>query len=227
MCVSPEVDAVMGLVIGAIGVDAVRHVREPSQLPLASVPVVLAAHQLIEVFVWWGLDGTVSPSVGHAAVYVYLVVAFAVPLLIPPAVAAMEPDDRRRRLMERLCMVGALVSIVLIAGVLTGPATAADGGDHIAYQATVFHGVALTVVYAVVIHGCLLVSSHRFIVVFGVLNFVAVALLGWLTFSGFVSLWCAWAAATSLVIAVHLRNANPALRLLRITDGTRPLRGHH
>ena len=227
MCFSPEADAVMGLVIGAIGVDALRHVREPSQLPLASLPVVLAAHQLIEVFVWSGLDGSVAPSVGRAAVYAYLLVAFAVPLLIPPAVAAMEPDDRRRHLIEGLAMVGALVSLVLIVGVLTGPVTATDGGDHIAYTATVFHGIALTVVYTAVIHGCLLASSHRFIVVYGVLNLVAVTLLGWLTFSGFVSLWCAWAALTSLVIAVHLRNANPVLGLLRTSVGRRPLRGHH
>jgi hypothetical protein len=33
----------------------------------------------------------------------------------------------------------------------------------------------------------------------------AVMGLGWLTFTGFTSLWCAWAAVTSIAIAVYLR----------------------
>lgn len=225
MCLSPEVDAAMGLVVGAIALDAVHHVREPSQVPLACVPVVLAAHQLIGVFVWWGLDGTVAASVGHAAVYAYLLIAFALPLLIPVAVAAVEPLDRRRHLMERLAWLGALDSLVLLGGVLTGPVSAADGGDHIAYQATLFHGGALTAVYASVILACLLLSSHRYIVVFGVLNLAAVGVLGWLTFNGFISLWCAWAAATSVLIAAYLRDARPVLRPLHVRVGRRPCRG--
>jgi len=32
-----------------------------------------------------------------------------------------------------------------------------------------------------------------------------VAVLAWLTVEGFVSLWCAWGAVTSLLIAAHLR----------------------
>jgi hypothetical protein len=44
-------------------------------------------------------------------------------------------------------------------------------------------------------------------IVYGALNPVAVAGLAWLTVAGFVSLWCAWAAVTSVIIALHLRAA--------------------
>lgn len=229
MCFSAEVDAAMGIVIGAVAVDAARHVRDRSQLPLAALPVVLAVHQLIEVFVWWGLDGTVARSVGHAAVYAYLIIAYGIPLLVPRAVAAVEPDDARRRFVDALGVVAALVAIVLLAGVATGPVDARDAGDHIAYSAKLFHGGALTVVYVLTTIGCLLISSHRFLVVYGILNLVAVGFLAWMTVSGFVSLWCAWAALTSVVIAMHLRAADyPAMmrpaveelgnRLARVRD---------
>lgn len=205
MCFSAEADATMGIVIGVIAIDSARHVRDRSQLPLAALPVVLAVHQLMEVFVWWGLDGIVARSVGHAAVYAYLAVAYGIPLLVPRAVASVEPDDARRRVIEALAVVAAVVAVVLLAGVATGPVGATDAGDHIAYSARLFHGGALTAIYVVSTLGCLLISSHRFLVVYGLLNLVAVGVLAWLTASGFVSLWCAWAAVTSIIIAMHLR----------------------
>ncbi|MEN3313893.1 MAG: hypothetical protein V7605_127, partial [Acidimicrobiaceae bacterium] len=52
MCFSPEADLVMGVAVGAVGVDALRQVRRPRELAIASLPVLLAAHQLTEVFVW-------------------------------------------------------------------------------------------------------------------------------------------------------------------------------
>ena len=205
---SPEVDAIAGVVVGVIAVDAFRHTKEPSQVALASVPVILAAHQLIEVVVWWGIDGTVVSSAGKAAIYGYLLIAFGLPLIFPPAIASMEPDAGRRQLMKRLGVVGYLVALVLLAGVVTGPVGAVDEGHHIAYHAELFHGTTLTVVYILVTLGCCLVSSHRFIVTFGVVNIVGVVILAWLMLAGFVSLWCAWAAVTSLIIAVHLRRVN-------------------
>ena len=220
MCWSAEADLAAGLVIGAVAIDAVHHVREPRQLPLASIPVVLAAHQLTEVFVWWGLDGKVSPSVWRAAVYAYLFVAFALPLLVPRAVAAIEPDERRRRLMNGLGIVGAVVAVVLLAGAMSGPVSAVDEGNHIAYHAELWRGGALTAVYVVATLGCALLSSHRFVVVFGVVNLVAVGVLAWLTMTGFVSLWCSWAAVTSLGIALHLRATGPHEPVFRRYPGS-------
>jgi hypothetical protein len=207
MCLSPEVDAAAGLLIGAVAVDGLRHVRRRSELALASLPMVLAVHQLIEVLVWWGVEGTVASSVGRAATYAYLLIAFGLPLLVPPAVAAIEPDRRRLAVMEGLGVVGAFVALALLASVATGPVSAVDGGYHIAYGARLFHGGALAAVYVLVTLGCLLVSSHRYVVAFGAINLAAVGVLAWLTVAGFVSLWCAWAAVTSVLIAHHLRTA--------------------
>ncbi|MGH9277582.1 MAG: DUF6629 family protein [Acidimicrobiales bacterium] len=207
---SPGVDAAAAVVVGAIAVDAVRHVGERAELPLAALPVILAVHQLIEVVVWWGIDGTVASAIGVAAVYAYLLVAFGLPLLVPSAVIALEPDADRRRLMARLAVIGALVALVLLTNVVTGPVSAADGGFYVDYHARLFHGTTLTVIYVVATLGCCLASSHRFIVVFGLVNLVGVLALGWLTLRGFVSLWCAWAAVTSLIIAMHLRGTGPA-----------------
>ena len=48
MCFSPGADAVVGGLVVVIGADALRHVREPKQILLASLPVLFGLHQLDE-----------------------------------------------------------------------------------------------------------------------------------------------------------------------------------
>ena len=101
MCFSAEADLVGGIVLGAIGLDAARHVgRRGDHLAIAALPVLLALHQVDEAFVWWGLQGQVAPAVGRAATWIYLAFAFVVlPVYLPASVLALEPPGRRRALM--------------------------------------------------------------------------------------------------------------------------------
>ena len=93
MCFSPQADLVGGLLICAIGVDAVRHIRQRREfIALAWIPVLLGAHQLIEALVWLWLQGHVPRGIGHVALWAYLLIAFVVlPVFIPLAVIAVEP----------------------------------------------------------------------------------------------------------------------------------------
>lgn len=78
MCYSAEADLVAGLVIGGVGIDAIRHVEDRRLLPLASVPLVLAGHQLLEAVAWWSLEGRASAAAGDMAVTAYLIIAFVI-----------------------------------------------------------------------------------------------------------------------------------------------------
>jgi hypothetical protein len=205
MCFSPEADAVAGLVIGVVGIDTLRHVRRPAQLPLALLPVVFAVHQLVEVFVWLGLQGRVPQVVGQRAEWVYLAIAFGVlPALVPVAVGALEPVARRGR-MAIFVGIGALVAVLLMYDVVRGPIVATIRGHYIQYDVDLWHGGSLAVLYVLATCGSLLLSAHRHVQAYGVINLVAVLLLAWLNQAGFISLWCLWAAVTSVAIAVHLR----------------------
>jgi len=191
MCFSAEADLVAGLVVGAIGVDAARHVRRRPEWLLASIPLVLAAHQLIEV-----------------AMILYLTIAFGVvPVLIPVAVAALEPPARRQRLTGFI-VAGCLVAGVLMVALVRGPVKAVVESRHIAYHVRLWHGGLLVMLYVVATCGPLLFSSFRHVRRYGVLNLVAVCGLAWLNQSGLISLWCVWAAVTSVAIAVHLRTVH-------------------
>ena len=88
MCFSAQADLVGGVVLGAIGIDTLRHVGQRREyLPLAALPLMLAGHQLVEAFVWWSLQGHLSDEVTEIATWLYLLFAFVVlPVYVPAAV---------------------------------------------------------------------------------------------------------------------------------------------
>lgn len=207
MCFSPQADLVGGLVIGAIGVDVVRHVNgRRRHLALAALPLILGLHQLDEAFVWWGLQGHVSATVGHVATWIYLLFAFVLlPTYLPLAVLALEPSGRRRQAMVLFAVLGAVVSIVLLAAMIRGPVVATLGHDHLGYETDLSAGVLVVAAYVLATCGSLILSGYKDIAIFGIVNLIAVAVLAKLTIDGFASLWCGWAAFSSGAFAIHLR----------------------
>jgi hypothetical protein len=208
MCFSPQADLVSGLVIGTIGLDTVRHTRRARELVLASLPLLLAAHQLVEAFVWWGLQGRVAPGVGRGAMWAYLLFAFGVlPVLVPAAVMAIEPQRHHRWAMAPMLVIGAFVSVLLVVSMIRGPLGARLGVHQINYDLVVPGGVLVVVAYVLATCGSMLESSYRHVRQFGAVNLVAAGVIAWLATSGFASLWCFWAAICAGAIALHLRLA--------------------
>ena len=205
MCFSPEADLVTGVVAGAFGVDALRHVTRPQQLALASLPLLLGAHTLDESVVWWGLRGQAPASATRVAIYVFLAFAFLLPLLVPLALFGVETVRGRRRWMLALLGLGAVTTALLLTDIISRPVGASIDGTHIAYVSGGSNAAVLGVFYVLATCGALLVASSRMLAAFGLINLAAVIALTWLTFTGLTSLWCAWAALTSVVVAVYLR----------------------
>jgi hypothetical protein len=213
MCFSPTGDLVGGSVVVAIGIDACLHVRgRPEYLAVAALPIVLGLHQIDETFVWWWLQGHVSQSIGHAAMWIYLLFALvALPTLVPLMFFFVEPRGPRRWRMVPFLLLGAAVSVVLLEAMLVGHPSVKLATYHLAYSIGLHHGVAIIGLYIVATCGPLLLSGFRTVFWFGVANVAAVIALALLCASGFTSLWCFYAALLSGAIALHLRHAQPRL----------------
>ena len=207
MCFSAQADVVGGLVVTAIGLDVVRHVNgRHRHMALAALPLLLGVHQLVEAFVWWGLQGHVNAGLGRVATWIYLLIAFVVlPVFVPLGVVLLEPRRRRRSAMLVFVVLGVAVSTVLLAAMVRGPAKAVLGHNHLSYSTDLRAGLVVVVAYVIATCGSLIVSSYHDVAVFGIVNLVAVAVIARLTIDGFASLWCGWAAITSAAFAIHLR----------------------
>jgi len=211
VCFSAQADLLGGIVVGGIGVDVVRHVdRRKDQLMLAALPLLFAAHQLDEAFVWWGLQGHVGSGVGRVAMWIYLLFAFCVlPIFVPTAVWALEPPGRRRVAMIPFIGLGVVVSGLLLRAMVRGPVTAKLAHYHLRYGIGLRSGGVIVAAYVVATCGSLVLSGYRDIAIFGMVNLAAVAFLARLEIDGFASLWCGWAAITSGAVALHLRFGRP------------------
>jgi uncharacterized protein DUF6629 len=214
MCFSADADLAAGVIVTVVGIDAIRRARTPKELPLAALPLLFGIHQLVEAFVWWGLAGKVSSRVGDAATWLYLAVAFALPFWVPFAVRGVEESRRRRTVITGLVGVGLVASLVLFGSMVLGPIDASVEGHHIAYSLYIPGGVIISIFYVVATCGALLMASDRWIRDFGLSNLFAVGLLAWLTVGGLTSLWCVWAAITSVAIDLFLRDGERRAHLI-------------
>ena len=221
MCFSPQADVAGGLVIGAIGIYAVRHVRQRREfVAVAWIPLLLGAHQFIEALVWLWPQGHVPRGIGQVALWAYLLIAFVVlPVFIPLAVIALEPTRRRKGMMVPFALIGTVVGAILLAAMVRGPIGVRLASYHLSYSIRVPYGFLIIALYVVAVCGPLLMSGYRNVVIFGAVNLVAVIVIAKLTISGFASVWCGWAAVSSAAIALHCRNAEPATQPRRDRAG--------
>lgn len=206
VCFSAEMDVAAGVVVGTIGVEGLRHVRRPRELALGLLPVLLGAHQLTEAFIWWGDSGLVATSTARTAMLVYVAFAYVVlPVLVPMVVLGAEPDVSRRRMIALFAVLGVLVALLYLQAMVDGTVNAVVDGNRIAYHTGVAHGGLVAGLYMLATVGALLASTHPLIVAFGKANLVALPVLALLYSEALASLWCAWAAVTSIIIVAHLR----------------------
>jgi hypothetical protein len=211
VCFSPEGDLVAGVVVVAIGVDACRHLTGKEEYVfVASLPLLLGLHQIVEAFAWWGLQGKVPPSVGTAAMWIYLVFALVLlPVIAPLLVLSLERTSAMRWRIAPFVALGAVTGGVLLYSMLGTHPTAQLGSYHLAYAFGLRHGVLVVGLYVIATCGAMLASGFRHVFWFGVSNLIAVVVLARLSADGFTSLWCFYAALASGAIALHLRFGAP------------------
>ncbi|MFJ4621673.1 DUF6629 family protein [Streptomyces sp. NPDC088812] len=205
MCWSATADLVAGAGVAAVGVACVARVRDRRDLPLAALPLLLGAHQVVEAVVRHAGGGR-----GPATV-VWAVIALPVPAVwVPAGVLCAAPVHARRRLTALLA-AGVATAAVLAHGVATGPVTAEIRGRTVGYALGLPHPPVLVAGYLLAAVGSLLLSGDRRLLGLGVLVAVGAALCWALWRLEFVSTWCAFAAVCSVVLLGWVR-ARPAGR---------------
>lgn len=204
MCFSPTASFVTAGLTAVVGFVSLGRVNEPRELPLAATPLLFALQQTIEGLLW--LDLPIAPEGSFATSLVGLFLFFAEgfwPVYAPLAVWLIEPSAARRRLMLLCLAAGVGVSTYLLQWILTHPHSAIVRDGHIVYVTAFRPTAAVAVAYLASTGLPLLLSSRQTVVALG-----AVVLVGTVTafafyWEAFVSVWCFFAAAASLVILSH------------------------
>ena len=201
MCFSATASFTGAGVIGAIGMATLRHVREPRALLFACVPLLFALHQACEGMVWLGLGGRIgSLALDHSAFLFTIYAQGILPLLMPVAVALMEPPGKRRFTILGLVGIGALVCAWDLAGLVFLPSRVFVEHGSIAYRNPLTGSFSISCLYIIATCGALLLSTHRVVRSYGLLNVIGLTIVQIVKGYAFASVWCFYAAVMSMMI---------------------------
>ncbi|MCX5259373.1 hypothetical protein OOK27_35505 [Streptomyces canus] len=194
MCWSATADLVAGTAIASVGAVCVARTRRAGDLPLAALPLLLGAHQLVEAQIWHTGGGTGAAAVAWAVI--------ALPVLavwVPVGVWCAVPRRTGHR-VTAVVAVGVVTATFLAHALATRPVRAEIRGRTMAYVIGLPHAELLVAGYLIATVGALLLSGDRRLTGLGILT-GAGALMCWLLWRlEFVSTWCALAAVCSVVL---------------------------
>ncbi|WP_330468731.1 hypothetical protein OG547_30295 [Streptomyces longwoodensis] len=205
MCWSATADLVAGTAVAAVGVACVARARRARDLPLAALPLLLGAHQLVEARVWHTGGGTGPATLAWAVIALPLLAAW-----VPVAVWCAVPGPPRRRLLLPLAS-GAVTAALLTHALATRTVRAEIRGHTVGYVLGLPHPELLVACYLVATIGAFLLSRDRVLVTLGVLVAVGALVCGALWRLEFVSTWCAVAALCSVVVWAWVGRRSPAV----------------
>lgn len=194
MCWSATADLVAGTLVAGVGAACVAVTRRARDLPLAALPLLLGAHQIIESVIWNSGGGTGPATVAWAVI--------ALPLLavwVPLGVLCSASRPVRRRLLIPLA-AGAATAAALTHALLTRPVTAEIRGRTLGYVLDLPHPELLVAGYLLATVGSLLLTDDRGLRLLGVLVAIGAAVCVTLWRLEFISTWCAFAAVCSVVL---------------------------
>lgn len=220
MCFSATASFVASGVIATIGVATLRHVREPRTLLFAAVPLLFAIHQFCEGFVWLGLEGRIGPIALYHVAFLFMMYAQGIlPLLMPLAVALMEPPGWRRSVIVGLTCLGAVACVWDIIGLISLPSRTFVEHHSIAYRNPMTGNFAISCLYILAACGALVLSTHRVVRWYGVLNVIGLTITQIVKEYAFASVWCFYAATLSVIIYWQFSRGDIDIR----TPNVRPL----
>ncbi len=206
MCFSFEADLAAAAVLAPIGILSIREARTPRELPLASIPLIFAAHQFTEAWAWAGTEGTVSDAVFQFSIDAFLIVAqVLLPTLVPLAMLLVEPVRRRRALMAFTGVVGLVNALAFTRILVEFGAYAYPDGHTMIYKTPVDLGWAMGVAYLLPTCVAPILSSSRHLRALGIANLVGIGVVIVAKTEAATSVWCVYSAFVSVLILLHLR----------------------
>ncbi|MFD5637722.1 DUF6629 family protein [Streptomyces sp. NPDC127077] len=194
MCWSATADLAAGAGVAAVGAACVLRARRRTDLPLAALPLLLGAHQIVEARVWDTGGGTGPATVAWAVI--------ALPLLavwVPAGVLCAAPSHARRRLLLPLA-AGVATAAALAQAMTVRPVRAEIRGHTMGYVIDLPQPELVIAGYLLATVGALLISGDRGLVLLGFLTGAGAVICWSLWELEFVSTWCACAAVVSVTL---------------------------
>jgi hypothetical protein len=218
MCFSAGASFGASAVLGGLGIVAIVKAKTKPQRLFATIPLFFCVQQLSEGMLWLSLQNAGLADWQSFFVYTFLVFAMAVwPLWIPLTIRLLEKDAGRKKIMNFLVGIGAIVSVGVGCILFAYPVHPVPAHHHLHYEFNFPASiksllVPFSVLYILATIITPFVSTIKKMKWLGICFLIAYIFAQGF-FNGFVvSVWCFFAAVLSIVvlwIILDLRKLNP------------------
>lgn len=205
MCFSAAASFTAAAIIGGVGVATLAQKPKPKDFAFAAIPMIFAAHQVIEGAIWLTLHHGAVP---YPLIVAYLLIAQVLwPTYIPLSVILMEPKRRRRPGLWILLAAGLAVSGALALVLAQHHYTVTAVADGLRYATDLEFERRLLELYLLAVIAPLFLSRHRYVVAFGAVTLVGAIITVIAFYYAAASVWCFFSALASILVFLHVRRA--------------------
>lgn len=203
MCFSAAASFTAAAVIGAIGAATLAQKPEKRRFAFALIPLVFAAHQTIEGFVWLSLGGGVAPPGALVAAYLFFAQIFW-PTFTPFSVLLFECGERRRWALWILLAAGVFVSGAMVFILVQHDYAVTIVNHSLRYATNHEFEARLSGLYLVTTTAPFLIARHRYVMAFGGAVLFGSIITQMFFYETAASVWCFFAALSSVFVFLHI-----------------------
>ncbi|WP_236728659.1 DUF6629 family protein [Methylobacterium sp. WSM2598] len=206
MCFSATASFTAGAALISLGAVTLARAQAWRQVPLAAIPLAFGLQQWVEGALWLRLETQTGGLITAALTHAFLAFAEVIwPVLIPISASLAEVDFRRRRFISLFIPYGLAVAAYLLFGMISSPYRANVLGHSIFYHSDFSRIAGIEYIYLAGISIPLLLSSHRMIIMMGLVNVLILIGSKYFYPLTYISVWCFFAAVASILIYQHFR----------------------
>jgi hypothetical protein len=207
MCFSATASFTGAAVLCAAGAVTVSNASSLHRMlvPFAGFPLLFAAQQAVEGFLWLELPRPEPGPFRSALVHAFQGYAEVFwPVFAPLAVFLIEPIRWRRWAIGLCLAVGACLAIYLLIKMIQHPYFAFIAGGHVMYRNDYDYPAGIEAPYVLATAGSLMLSSGKAVQLFGLVVLVFFFATYMFVRDAYISVWCFFAALASVMVYLHI-----------------------
>ncbi len=208
MCFSATASLATASLLLAAGAYCVKKSSTKGEHALAMLPIFFSLQQFFEGFIWLHLTDRLSGTPPACLSDGFIFIANVIwPIWVPATVLMLETNNLRRKILWLITSIGAVVSVYLFINIFSGTIIPQIQNHHILYN---FYEVSVypytKYIYLSVISLALILSSHKWLSVFGLIILATFILTSYIAKENYISVWCFFAAFFSAILCLYYKS---------------------
>jgi hypothetical protein len=217
MCFSASASFAAGGVLAVIGMASIKKAPSPAEVVFACIPLIFSVQQISEGFLWLSLTDPGYAGLQQLTAYIFLFFGQVLwPVWIPLSILLIEKENKRKKMLRIFVAIGAAVAVYFAFCLLAYPVEAKLTGHHIAYvqEFPVSTSAFIGIPYLIATITPAFFSGVKRMWILSIVLLASYMISTIFYRDHFVSVWCFFATAISLVVLMIIYETRKVNRII-------------